>query len=337
MTEDELEESLAEPTPETVAAMARLPGDIAVLGAGGKMGPSLARLAVRASAAAGVPRRVIAVSRFSDGLVREVLERAGVETIACDLLDRRAVDRLPEIANVLSLAGRKFGTSTDPAATWATNTVLPGIVAERFAAARIVAFSTGNVYPLSPAGGPGPSETAPLGPVGEYAVAAAAREQVLTFFCRRNATPMALLRVNYAIEPRYGVLRDIADAVRGGTPVDLETGFVNVIWQRDANAIALRALEHCAAPPFILNVTRSPAVAVRDIADGFARRFATRARFRNSEGSAALLSDASRCASIFGEPPVALEEMIDRVAEWVLGGGRSLGRPTHFGERGGTF
>ncbi|MGH7523571.1 MAG: NAD-dependent epimerase/dehydratase family protein [Gemmatimonadales bacterium] len=337
MTEEELEESLSAPTPDTVVALARLSGDIAILGAGGKMGPSLARLAVRASAAAGVPRRVIAVSRFSDQSVREVIERAGIETISCDLFDRSAVDRLPDVAHVLSLAGRKFGTSTDPAATWATNTYLPALVAERFAESRIVAFSTGNVYPLSPAPGPGPDEDAPLGPVGEYATAAAAREQVLTFFCQRNATPMAFLRINYAIEPRYGVLRDIADAVRSGEAIDLGAAFVNVIWQRDANSIALRVLERCAVPPFIVNVTRSPAVAVRDIADGLARRFGTHAKFGRSEGSMALLSDASRCARIFGDPPVRLEEMIDRVADWVMAGGRSLGRPTHFAERGGQF
>ena len=337
MTEAELEGVLSAPTTAVVAALGRVAGDILIVGVGGKMGPSLARLAVRASEAAGVERRVIGVSRFSAAATREALEASGVHTVACDLFDRHAVDRLPDAPNVVYMVGRKFGTGADQPATWATNAYLPGLVAERFAGSRIVAFSTGNVYPLSPVSGLGPAEDAAVEPIGEYAQAALARERVLEFFSRRNRTPMAILRLNYAIEPRYGVLRDIADRVFAGQPIDLATGFVNVIWQRDANAIALRALERCAVPPFVLNVTGVPAIAVRDLAAAFAERFGVEPRLEGVESATALLSNASRCREVFGEPPVSIDEMVDRVAAWMAVGGRSLNRATHFEEREGRF
>lgn len=337
MTEAQLEDVLAAPTPEVVGALARVAGDILIAGVGGKLGPSLARLAVRASQDAGVPRRTIGVSRFSNPAVRESLDRGGVETISCDLFDRAAVDRLPDAANIIYLAGRKFGTSSDQAATWATNAYLPGVIAERFATSRIVAFSTGNVYPLTPVSGDGPAEGDPVGPIGEYAEAALGRERVFEFFSRRNQTPMALLRLNYAVEPRYGVLRDIADKVYAGQSVDLSMGFINVIWQRDANAIALRALERCASPPLVLNVTGFPAQAVRELATKFGCRLGVEARLHGAEGASALLSDASRCQALFGPTPVGIDEMIDRVAAWVAAGGRSLHLPTQFQQRKGKF
>jgi nucleoside-diphosphate-sugar epimerase len=337
VTEAELDDVLAAPTPEVVAALGRVIGDILVVGVAGKMGPSLARLAVRASRDAGAHRRIIGVSRFSNPATREALDRAGVETICCDGFDRPAVDRLPDAPNIIYMVGRKFGTSANQPATWATNAYLPGVVAERFAAARIVAFSTGSVYPLSAMSGGGPAEGDAVGPIGEYAAAALARERVLEFFSRRNQTPMAILRLNYAIEPRYGVLRDVADKVAARQPVDLDVGFVNVVWQRDANAIALRALEHCASPPLVLNVTGFPAHAIRDLAAKFAQRFGVGLELRGSEGATAPLSNASRCRELFGKMPVGIDEMIDRVAEWVAAGGRSLGLPTHFEEREGRF
>lgn len=337
MTEAELEDILAEPIPELVAAVRRLRGDILIAGVAGKMGPSLARLAVRASRAAGSSRRVIGVSRFGAPGSREALEASGVETIACDLFDHGAVARLPDAANVVYMAGRKFGTSTDPSPTWATNAFLPGVVAQRFADSRIVAFSTGNVYPLAAVAGNGPSEADPVAPIGEYAEAALARERVLEFFSRRQRTPMAILRLNYAVEPRYGVLRDIADCVAAGKVVDLSMGFVNVVWQRDANAIALRALEHCASPPLVLNVTGYPALRIRDLAVALGRRLGVEPRFEGAEGPTALLSNASRCRELFGPMPVSANEMIDRIAAWVAAGGRSLNLPTHFQEREGAF
>jgi nucleoside-diphosphate-sugar epimerase len=320
-----------------VEALGRVEGDIIILGAAGKMGPSLARLAVRASHEAGSARRIIGVARFGNAAARALLDRNGVHTIACDLFDRSALDALPGAPNVVYMVGRKFGTARDESATWATNAWLAGTVAQRFADSRIVAFSTGNVYPLTPVAGNGPTEADVPAPVGEYAQAALARERVLEFFSRRNGTPMALLRLNYAVEPRYGVLRDIADKVYGGQPIDLPMGFVNVIWQRDANAIALRALEHCATPPFVLNVTGRPAQSIRQLATGFGDRFAVAPRLRGVEGATALLSDASRCEALFGRTPVGIDEMIDHVADWVAQGGRSLQLPTHFEEREGRF
>lgn len=317
--------------------MRSLGGDLLVLGASGKMGPSLARLAVRATAEAGVPRRVIGVARFSAPGARDALERWGVETIACDLLDRDALSRLPEAPNVVYMAGQKFGTSGDQPRTWATNVLAASLAAERFAGSRLVAFSTGNVYPLSPVASGGPRETDPVGPVGEYAQSALGRERVLEFWSRRHGTPMAILRLNYAIEPRYGVLRDIADRVRRGAAIDLAMGYVNVIWQRDANAVALRALGHTASPPLVLNVTGPQATAVRDIARRFGAAFGVAPVWAGAEQSTALLSDASRCAELLGAPPTSLDDMVAAIADWMRGGGDSLGKPTHFEEREGRF
>jgi nucleoside-diphosphate-sugar epimerase len=332
-----LEEQLSRPTPAVVDAVTALDGDLMLLGAGGKMGPSLARLARRALEQAGVRRRVIAVARFSESGVRQSLERDGVETLTCDLLDREQVARLPDVPNLIYMVGQKFGTTGDEARTWAINAFLPGVVAERFPRARIVAFSTGNVYPLSAVEGEGPSETHATGPVGEYAQSALARERVLAFFSRRNSTPMAILRLNYAVEPRYGVLRDIADRVFGRRPVDETMGRVNLVWQRDANAIALRALAHCAVPPLVLNVTGRPAHAVRWLAEQFALRWGIEPKFEGVEAPTALLSDASRMETLFGTPEVGIEEMIERVAAWVEAGGRSLDKPTRFEARDGRF
>lgn len=333
----ELEELLSRPTRALVEAMAALPGDLLVLGAGGKMGPSLARLARRGSEEAGTMRRIIAVARFSESGLQAALERDGIETIACDLLDRHKVSRLPEAANLVFMAGQKFGTTGEEARTWAVNAVLPGIVAERFPETRIVAFSTGNVYPLWPLGSEGPTETDAVGPVGEYAQSALARERVFDFYSRRNGTAVSLLRLNYAVEPRYGVLRDIADRVRAGEPVSLAMGRVNLIWQRDANAIALRALAHCASPPLVLNVTGRPSQEVRAIAAAFGRRWGNDPVFEGRPGPTALLSNSSRCEAMFGVPDTTVEEMIEGVAGWVEQGGRSLHRPTHFETRDGKF
>ena len=338
MTADEsaLELDLSEPTPETVAALATLDGDVLVLGVGGKMGPSLARLAVRSLTAAGQRVRVIGVARFSAPGLREALERDGITTVAADLLDREQVASLPRTSNVVFMAGQKFGTTTDAAGTWAMNAYVPELVAERYHDSRLVAFSTGNVYPLWPAASDGPAETDPVGPVGEYAQSALARERLLEFFSRRFGSPMVILRLNYAIEPRYGVLRDLADQVRAGQPIDLTMGWVNAIWQRDANAVALRALAHAATPPLLLNLT-GPKVSVRWIAERFGARWGIAPRFAGAEEETALLSNPARCRALFGEPAVGIAAMIDRVAEWIERGGRSLGKPTHFHERHGAF
>ena len=337
VTEEELEESLSRPDPAVTAALGRLAGDIVVLGVSGKMGPSLARLARRASDDAGSTRRVIGVARFSSRAARAALEAHGIETVAADLLDRAAVSTLPDAPNIVYMVGQKFGTTGSPGLTWATNVHAAGVAAERYARSRIVAFSTGNVYPLAAVASGGPTETDPTGPVGEYAQSALGRERILEHFSRRNGTPMAILRLNYAIEPRYGVVRDIAEKVARDEPVDLAMGFVNVIEQREANAVALRAFEHCASPPMVLNLTGADTVAVRRIAELAGLALGRAPRFSGRESDTALLSNAARCRALFGAPGVSLEEMVARVADWVKQGGRGLGKPTGFEQREGRF
>ena len=332
-----VEDLLSRPTVEDVALMRRLAGDIAVLGAGGKMGPTLARLAARASRQAGTRRRVIAVSRFTDRGLRRKLESWGVETVAADLLRREEFAALPDASNVVFMVGRKFGTSQDPSRTWATNAYAPCLAAERFAGARVVALSSGNVYPLSDAAGPGCAEGGPLGPVGEYAQSVLARERLLAHFSRALGTPMAIMRLNYAVEPRYGVLREIADNVARGRPVKLSMGRVNVIWQRDANSIALGLLGHCGSPPFVLNVTGAPSLSVRGLAERFGRSFGIEPVYEGREAPTALLSDASLCRSLFGRPSVGVDEMVGLVARWVRAGGQRLAKATHFDRRDGDF
>ena len=316
--------------------MQALEGDILILGAGGKMGPSMARLAVRASRESGRVRRVIAAARFSDRSLPSALAAAGVEVLPCDLFSASDVAALPDVANVIYMVGQKFGTTGEADRTWAVNAYLPGVVASRFPRARIVAFSTGNVYPLWPADSEGPTESDATGPVGEYALSALARERVFEYFSRRNGNPMVILRLNYAVEPRYGVVRDIADRVHRRQAVDLAMGRVNLIWQRDANAVALQSLAHAESPPLVLNLT-GPPVSVRWLASEAGRRLGVDPVFSNAEADTALLSNPSECVRRFGAPSMTAAGMIDHVTHWVKQGGRSLGKPTHFETRDGAF
>jgi uncharacterized protein YbjT (DUF2867 family) len=333
----DLEDVLSLPGADDRQASKRIAGDILVLGAGGKMGPSLARLARRASDEAGVPRRIMAVSRFRTPGTAGALAAAGVEPLAEDLLDPGALDRLPDAPNVILMVGQKFGTHDDPTGTWAVNALVPGLVARRYRESRIVTFSTGNVYHLVSAKGRGAVESDPLAPIGEYAQSAVARERVLSYLSEHQRTPMTLLRLNYAVELRYGVLRDLADCVWRGEPVDLAMGYVNVIWQRDACSIALRALERCGVPPFVVNVAGLERLRVRDLATRLGDRLGRRPVFVGEEADTALLSDASLCVRTFGPPSFPLDAQLDWVAEWVRRGGPSLGRPTHFERRDGQF
>ncbi|MDH3455394.1 MAG: NAD-dependent epimerase/dehydratase family protein [Gemmatimonadota bacterium] len=317
--------------------MAQLEGDVMVLGAGGKMGPSLVQLARRASDDAGTARRVIAVSRFkSPGLVQQ-LERGGIEVIAGDLLDPAFVANLPEVPNVICMVGQKFGTAVDPTTTWVVNAFLPGIITRRFPASNLVVLSTGNVYSLVPVAGSGSRESDSPEPVGEYAQSALARERIVESFATAQRTPTAMLRLNYAVELRYGVLRDLADLLVQGEPISLAMGYVNIIWQRDANAVVLRSLGSCCVPPLILNVTGPEKLAVRDLAWRLGTRLEVEPVFTDTERQTALLSDASRAHELFGAPTADVDTLIDWVAEWVRRGGRSFDRPTHFQERAGRF
>ncbi len=337
-TETELEELLSRPNEETASAVAALDGDLLILGAGGKMGPSLARLARRAADMAGVKKRVIAVARFTNSALPSELAALGIEVKAGDLLELGTLDSLPDIPNVIFMAARKFGTAGGEHLTWAMNTYLPGRVAERYRNSRIVAFSTGNVYPLRPLADGGALETTAVGPIGEYAQSALGRERMFEYGSQKWGTPVAILRLNYAVELRYGVLVDIGRAVFEGHPIDLCMPCVNVIWQRDANAWCLRSFAHCASPPLILNITGPEKLSVRDIAHEFGRHFGVAPVFLSDrEGSNALLSDVSKARLLFGDPTVRPSELIEWIADWIREGGVMLNKPTHFQTRDGKF
>ena len=337
-TESELEKLLSRPGDKTAEAMAALQGDLLILGAGGKMGPSLARLARRSCDRAGIQKRVIAVARFSNSSLPAELSADGIETITCDLLDRESLAKLPEIRNVIFMAARKFGTSGEAHLTWAMNTYLPALVADRYRNSRIVAFSTGNVYPLCPISQAGAKETTPVGPVGEYAQSALGRERMFEYASARWNTPVVLLRLNYAVELRYGVLVDIGLAVFERRPIDLAMPRVNVIWQGDANAWCLRSFALCQAPPLVLNITGAETLSVRELALEFGRQFGIKPSFvSETEGPSALLSDASKARELFGDPTVSTREMIEWIADWIRNGGALLNKPTHFQTRDGKF
>ena len=337
-TVETLDAELSRPTQGVLETLRAIGGDVMVLGAGGKMGPTLARMARRALDEIGQrQRRVIAVSRFSSADSAQELRRHGVETIACDLLDRTAVQELPDAPNIIFMAGQKFGTSDAPELTWVMNTLAPAIVAERFAKSRIVVFSTGCVYPLVPADGPGSRESDALGPPGEYANSCVGRERVFTHFAKQRGTRALLFRLCYAIDLRYGVLCDVASKVARGLPVDVTMGAANVIWQGDANARAIQCLAHTASPPLALNVTGIERVSIRRLARRFGELMGREPVITGKEGGTAWLWDASRSYELFGPPAVSLDEMVEATAQWQRQGGAMLGKPTHFEVCDGQF
>src|SRR5438270_2777379 len=337
-TEPQLEELLSRPDDKTAAALASLEGDLLILGAGGKMGPSLARLAHRSCERAGIRKRIVAVARFTNSSLAADLSAAGIETITCDLLDRESLSGLPDIPNVVFMAARKFGTSGEVHLTCAMNTYLPGLVAERYGDSRIVAFSTGNVYPLRSISQGGATETTPVDPVGEYAQSALGRERMFEYASAKWGTSVVLLRLNYAVELRYGVLVDIGLAVFERRRIDLAMPRVNVIWQSEANAWCLRSFHFCQAPPFVLNITGSETLAVREVALEFGRHFGIEPTFvSETEGASALLSDASKARELFGDPKISPQEMISGIANWIEKGGALLNKPTYFQARDGRF
>ena len=329
--------ALLQPSAALLNDLKEINGDILLLGVGGKMGPAMARLAKQAMQQAGINKKVIGVSRFSDKALQSKLEQDGVETIAADLLDEAGLAALPFAENVIYLAGNKFGTTGKEAFTWAMNAYLPGRVAEKYRNSRIVAFSTGNVYPFSPVSSGGLSEEEAVGPVGEYGQSCLGRERIFRYFSEKNHTPTLIYRLNYAVDLRYGVLLEIAKAVLEGRPIDLTSGNVNVIWQGDANEIAIRALRHCSSPAKILNVTGPEILSVKWLAEQFGAAFDRPPVFVNEPQSTALLSNASECHRLFGYPRVTIREIIEITAEWLLQGGETFGKATHFQERNGKF
>ncbi|MBN9462966.1 MAG: NAD(P)-dependent oxidoreductase [Burkholderiales bacterium] len=333
-----LETFMTEPSPELVADLATLDGDIMVLGVGGKMGPTLARMAQRAAP----DRRVIGVARFTEPALRERLERHGVECIACDLLDRAALERLPNVGdgvrNVVFMAGHKFGAVGNASLTWMMNVGVPMMVAETWRAARIVSFSTACVYPFVPVDGPGASERTPaIPPPGDYANSCVGRERMFEYGSRKYGTPGRMVRLSYAIDMRYGVLHDVAHAVFTGTPLNLAMGHVDVIWQGDANEQALRLLAHCTSPATPINVTGPAHVSVRWLAHEFGRRFGRTPVLDGQEAPTAWLVDTTESQRLFGKPRIPIERMIDWVADWVQRGRPSLDKPTHFETRDGKY
>jgi len=330
----ELEDRLSEPSAALIADLAALDGDIVILGAGGKLGPSLTRLALRA---VNRTKRVIAVSRFGDKAAADDLAKAGAEIVPTDITDETALAGLPDARNVIFLVGSKFGSTGREADTWYTNAYLPGRIAARYRASRIVALSTGNVYPFTSVGNGGPTEETAPAPVGEYAMSCLGRERVMTSLAQRNGTPLAIIRLNYAVEMRYGVLVDIARSVLAQAPVDVTMAAVNVVWQGFANEVVLRSLGHATTDPFILNVAGAETLSVRQLATDFGKILGVDPVFAGSEAPTALLSNGSKCAALFGHPGVRLGQLMEWTAGWVRDGFPLLGKPTGFQKRDGKF
>jgi len=301
------------------------------------MGPGLARVAKQAIDKAGINKKIIGVARFSEPGLQEQLNSEGIETISADLLNEDDLQALPQEKNVLYLAGTKFGTTGKESLTWAMNSYLPGRVAQKFKNSRIVVFSTGNVYPLVPVVSGGATEDLPPEPIGEYAQSCLGRERIFQYFSLKNNTPVLIYRLNYANDVTYGVLHEIAKSVKENQPVDLSMGTASVIWQGDANEIAIRCLKHCSVPAKILNVTGPETVSLRWLAEQFGKMLGVTPKFINEEQPTAFLSNAAESFRLFGYPKVTLKQMMEVILEWLNEGSKTLNKPTHFSERKGKY
>jgi len=328
-----LEDILSEPTEGTKRVLAELDGDIVVLGAGGKMGPTLAMMLKAASSG----KNIYAVSRFSDKAARTRIEEAGILTIGADLLDESQYCKLPEAENVFYLVGMKFGATDNQPLTWALNSFVPGLIARHYKDSRIVAFSTGNVYPLVDINSGGASEETVPEPIGEYAQSCLGRERIFEYFSQLYNTPETIVRLNYANEPRYGIVVDLTLKILNDEPIDLTTGAVNLIWQRDANDYIIRAISLAQSPPAILNVTGPDTVLIRKLAGQIGKELNREPKFVSREARTALLSNASYCFSIFGYPKTTLDEMVSLIVKWVVSGKRVLNKSTKYDIRNGKF
>lgn len=333
----ELENKLSEPSERLLNDIAKIDGDILILGLGGKMGPTLAKLAKRAIDITGIKKKVLGASRFSNEGLFQQLTDFGIECIKVDLLDDYALMQLPEVENVIYMAGNKFGTIGNEHFTWAMNAYLPGRVSEKYKASNIVVFSTGNVYPFMPIESGGATEEVKPSPIGEYAQSCLGRERIFEHFSIKHGTKMLLYRLNYALDLRYGILLEVAKSVQKKRPIDLSMGFVNVIWQGDANEYAIRSLLHCKSPAKNLNITGPETISVKWLAEEFGKLLGHAPIFENRPAETALLNNATQAYELFGNPLVTLSEMVKWTAYWIQIGGEQLGKPTHFQERKGDF
>ena len=335
--ENELEEALSRPTSNLVAMFRALEGDVILLGVAGKMGVSMARMAKRACNMAGIEKRIIGVSRFSEKEQQSFLEESDVETIKGDLLDQEFINSLPEVSNVIYLAGTKFGTGGNESFTWAMNSFLPGLVVQKFKNSRIVAFSTGCVYPLVDITSGGSRESDIPAPVGEYAQSCLGRERLFEYGSIKNGTPVILIRLNYAVEMRYGVLVDIASKVYNDETLDLTMGYANVIWQGDANEMILRSLQYCTSPAAHLNISGPELISVAEVAKKFGKIMGKEVRFKGVEANSALSVNVSKSIGLLGIPMVGLDQVIEWTAHWIGSEKRLLGKSTHFEVRDGKY
>lgn len=333
LDENGLEDILSEPTEATKKVVAGLTGDIVVLGAGGKMGPTLAMMLRKASP----DKRIFAVSRFSDNSVRSRIEQAQIETVEADLLDESDYRKLPDVENVFFLAGMKFGSTGNQPLTWAMNSFVPALVARHYKDSRIVAYSTGNVYPLVKTTSGGATEETLPEPIGEYAQSCLARERMFEYFSQIHKTPVTIIRLNYANEPRYGIIVDLASKILNDEPIDLTMGTVNLIWQRDANDYIIQAITLAKSPPAVLNVTGAETIPIRTLAEQIGKVLDKKPKYVSQEAPSALLSDASYCLNTFGPPQMTLEKMVDIIARWVAAGKKTLNKPTKYEIRNGKF
>ena len=337
VNEDKLNELISRPYKETIELFSRLDGDLMFLGVAGKIGPSLALMAKRACSEAGVDKKIFGVSRFSNKEQKILLEANGIKTITGDLLNSDFLKSLPQVKNIFFLAGMKFGAEDNLGLTWAMNSYMPALVAETFKQSKIVAYSTGCVYPLVDINSGGSMETDKTGPVGEYAQSCLGRERMFEYGSRKYGTPVTIIRLNYAVELRYGVLIDIALKVFNQIPVDLSMGYFNIIWQGDANNYVLRSLETTDSPARILNITGEEILSVRFVAEEFGKLFGKNPVFTGKESETALLNNSQLAFNIFGRPKVAVNNIINWTAEWIRLNGRLLGKPTHFEVRDGKY
>ncbi|MFH0756965.1 MAG: NAD-dependent epimerase/dehydratase family protein [Bacteroidota bacterium] len=332
-----LEELLSEPTVETVRMFSKIEGDILFLGIGGKIGPTLAMMAKRACVEAGVEKRIYGVSLFESEQQRQKISRIGIETIHGDLLDIDFIKSLPKVRNVFLLAGMKFGSEENISLTWAVNSFMPALVADHFKGSNIVAFSTGCVYPLVPVNSGGSLETDPPEPVGEYAQSCLGRERMFEYGSKKHNSHVCLIRLNYSVELRYGVLVDIAVKVKNQEPIDLSMGYFNVIWQGDVNNVVLRSLEICKSPANILNITGEETLSVKEVALEFGKLFKVNPKFVNEEAKTALLNNAQQAFQLFGRPKVSTKQIIKWIVGWFGEGRETLGKPTHYEVRDGKY